>query len=424
MRDTPMTALLDELAWRGLLQDQTPGLAARLARGPVTGYAGFDPTAPSLQVGNLVPVMLLAHLQRAGGRPVVVVGGGTGLIGDPSGRSTERPLLSADDAAANVARQRVQLARFLDFSGDRGALLVNNRDWLGQAALLDFLRDVGKHFTVSYMLQKESVRRRLDSGLSYTEFSYMLLQAYDFLQLHQRHGCELQVGGGDQWGNITAGIELIRRVTGADAHGLVGPMVTTAAGVKFGKSAGNAVWLDPALTSPYQFYQYWINADDRDVDPYLRGFTFRSQAEIAALRAEHADDPSARHPHRALAHDLTVMVHGTAAAASAAEASRILFGDLDPPEAHAGTWALLAAELPNSTRPDGLAADTPVLELVAGSTLVKSRSDARRQLTQGGITVNGRRVTESDVVGAPLAGGYYLVQRGKKSGFLFTPPAG
>jgi tyrosyl-tRNA synthetase len=415
--------LIDELAWRGLLQDQTPGLAKRLARGPIAGYAGFDPTASSLQVGNLVPVMLLAHLQRAGGRPVIVVGGGTGMIGDPSGRSTERPLLSPEDVAANVGRQRAQLARFLDFSGSTGAVVVDNRDWLGHAALLDFLRDVGKHFTISYMLQKESVRSRLDAGISYTEFSYMLLQAYDFLELYRRHDCELQVGGSDQWGNITAGIELIRRMAGAETHGLVAPMVTTAAGVKFGKSEGNAIWLDPSLTSAYQFFQYWINTDDRDVDRYLRMFTFRPQAEITALLADHARDPSARTPQRALAADVTGLVHGSRAAASAAEASRILFGDLEPQQAHAETWRLLAAELPSSVLPAVITADTPVLELVANSTLVKSRSDARRQLAQGGVAVNGQRVTESSSTGAPLAGGYYLVSRGKRSSFLFTPPA-
>jgi len=416
-----MATLIDELTWRGLLQQQTPELVARLARGPITGYAGFDPTAPSLQVGNLVPVMLLAHLQRHGSHPLVVVGGGTGLIGDPSGRSTERPLLSAEDAAANVERQRAQLEQFLDFTGPRAARVVNNREWLGATGLLDFLRDVGKYFTVSYMLQKESVRSRMDAGISYTEFSYMLLQAYDFLELHRRHGCELQVGGSDQWGNITAGIELIRRVQGAEAHGLVAPMVTTATGAKFGKSAGNAVWLDPELTSPYQFFQYWINADDRDAERYLRMFTFQSAAEVDALLADHARNPGARVPHRALAAEITTLVHGAPAAASAAEASRILFGDLDPVSAGADTWHLLARELPNTTLPAGVGAATPVLDLVAGTTLVKSRGDARRQLAQGGIALNGRRVAEGAPIGAPLAGGYYLVQRGKKASFLFTP---
>ena len=420
-----MPALLDELAWRGLLQDQTPGLAARLARGPITGYAGFDPTAPSLQVGNLVPVLLLAHVQRAGGKPIVVLGGGTGLIGDPSGRSTERPLLDASQVAANVETQRAQLGRFLRFgAGPADATIVNNAAWLGGLALVDFLRDVGKHFTISHMLQKDSVRSRLDEGISYTEFSYMLLQAYDFRELHRRHRCELQVGGSDQWGNITAGIELIRRADGGEAHGLVAPMVTTATGAKFGKSEGNAVWLDARLTTPYQFFQYWINVDDRDVDKYLGMFTFRPRDEITALLAGHGRDPAARIPHRALAEDLTSLVHGEAAAASAAEASRILFGDLEPAKAHADTWRLLASELPNATLPPDLTPDTTVLELVVGTTLVKSRGDARRQLAQGGIAVNGHRVGESAPTGAPLAGGFYLVQRGKKASFLFTPAGG
>jgi tyrosyl-tRNA synthetase len=271
------------------------------------------------------------------------------------------------------------------------------------------------------MLQKESVRARLESGISFTEFSYMLLQAFDFLELHRRYGCELQLGGSDQWGNITAGIELIRRADGADAHGLVAPLVTTASGAKFGKSEGNAVWLDARLTSPYQFFQYWINVDDRDVERYLRMFTFRTREDVAALLADHARDAAARVPHRALAGDLTALVHGTAAAASAAEASRILFGDLDPERAHADTWHLLASELPNATLPVEITADTPVLDLVADTTLFRSRGDARRQLEQGGVAVNGRRVPATAVAGAPLAGGYYLVQRGKKASFLFTP---
>jgi tyrosyl-tRNA synthetase len=414
--------LLDTLAWRGLLQDQTPGLRERLARGPITGYVGFDPTAPSLQVGNLVPVMLLAHLQRAGGRPIVVLGGGTGLIGDPSGKRGERPLLPAEEVAANAERQRAQFARFLDFDGPRGALLVDNRDWLGSFSLVSFLRDIGKHFTLGYMLQKESVKSRLDAGISYTEFSYMLLQAYDFLELHRRHGCELQLGGSDQWGNITAGIELIRRVTGAEAHGVAAPLITTAAGTKFGKSEGRSVWLDPAMTSPYAFYQFWINVDDADVARYLGMFTFEDRPAIAELMAAHAADPGARVPHRALARGITALVHGDAAADSAAEASRILFGDLEPAAAHAATWQLLARELPGTTLPADLTPDTPALELVSASTLVKSRSDARRQVAQGGITLNGRRVTEGVAAGPPLAGGYYLVQRGKKASFLFTPP--
>jgi tyrosyl-tRNA synthetase len=419
---TSLPTLLDELAWRGLIHHQTPGLAERLRRGPITGYIGFDPTAPSLQVGNLVPVMLLAHLQRAGGKPIVLLGGGTGLIGDPSGKASERPLLDLAQVEANAARQREQFARFLSFGrGATDAIMANNADWLVKLDLVGFLRDVGKHFTVGYMQQKESVKARMESGISYTEFSYMLLQAYDFLELKRRHGCELQMGGSDQWGNITAGIELIRRAEAADAHGLVAPLLTAAGGAKFGKSEGNAIWLDPALTSPYQFYQYWINADDRDVERWLATFTFLARGAITELMAGHAATPGSRLPHRALARDLTARVHGEAAAQGAEQASRVLFGELEPRRAGAPTWAMLARELPHAPLPPTMREDTPVLDLVAATDLVKSRGDARRQLEQGGITVNGARVTESASTGPALEGGYYWVQRGKKTSFIFTP---
>jgi tyrosyl-tRNA synthetase len=383
---------------------------------------GFDPTATSLQVGNLVPVMLLAHLQRAGGKPIVLLGGGTGLIGDPSGKAVERPLLEPAQVEANIATQRQQFGRFLQFGrGAADAVMADNAEWLTRLQLVEFLRETGKHFTIGYMLQKESVRTRIESGISFTEFSYMLLQSYDYLELFRRHRCELQMGGSDQWGNITAGIELVRRVEGAEVHGVVGPMLTTASGVKFGKSEGNAVWLDPALTSPYQFYQYWINADDRDVERYLGIFTFLDRAAIAHLMARHHDDPGSRTPHRALARDLTARVHGETAAAGAEQASRVLFGELEPRRAGAGTWAMLARELPHAPLPAAVRPDTPVLELVAATDLVKSRGDARRQLEQGGITVNGTRVTEDAATGAALEGGYYWVQRGKKTSFIFMP---
>jgi tyrosyl-tRNA synthetase len=415
-------SLLDELAWRGLIHHQTPGLAARLARGPVTAYVGFDPTAASLQVGNLVPLMLLAHLQRAGGRPIVLLGGGTGLIGDPSGKSAERPLLDPAQVQANVARQREQFGRFLAFGDGPGdARLADNAEWLTRLGLVEFLRDTGKHFTLGYMLQKESVKARIESGISYTEFSYMLLQSYDFLELYRRHGCELQMGASDQWGNITAGIELIRRVTGAETHGLVAPLLTAASGAKLGKSEGNAMWLDPALTSPYQFHQYWINVDDRDVESRLALFTFLDRAAVAELMARHRDDPGARIPHRALARDLTTRVHGDSAATGVEQASRILFGEMEPHRAGRLTWAMLARELPHAPLPVTVGPDTPVLDLVAATDLVKSRGDARRQLAQGGVTVNGARVAEESAAGPPLDGGYYWVQRGKKASFIFTP---
>ncbi len=420
-----MRQFLEELTWRGLLVDETPDLRQRLDEDPIAGYVGFDPTASSLQIGNLVPVMLLAHLQRAGGKPIVVVGGGTGLIGDPSGKSQERPLLDYETIAANAARQREQFARFLDFGdSSTGAEMVDNAEWLTKLDLIGFLRDMGKHFTLSYMLQKESVKGRMADGISYTEFSYMLLQAYDFLHLFREHNCELQLGGSDQWGNITAGIELIRRVTGGDAHGVCAPLLTTASDAKFGKSEKGAVWLDPERTSPYEFYQFWINSDDRDVESYLKIFTFMNREEVSTLMAQHGDDPGGRVPHRALALDVTSRVHGNEFAQSAQEASATMFGDRNPAEAKASTWKMLSAELPHAPLPAGLGPDTPVVELVANTELVKSKGDARRQISQGGISVNGRAITDGDeTAGQPLDGGYYWIRRGKKNSFIFEPPS-
>ena len=327
MTTAPETAsgpagLLAELEWRGILQETTPGLPGRLATGrPIAGYIGFDPTADSLHVGHLVPIFGLLRLQRFGGRPVALVGGGTGMIGDPSGRSTERNLLDRETLEANVAAIRGQLERFLDFApGSNGAILVNNLDWLGQLSLIDFLRDTGKHFTIPYMLDKESVQVRLSRGLSFTEFSYMLLQAYDFAHMHRTMGVELQMGGADQWGNITAGLELIRRTSGAGdgvepAHGLAYKLLLSPSGSKFGKSeGGESVWLDAARTSPFDFYQYWRNVDDRDVGTYLRWFTEFPRDRIEALDAETEAHPEARAAQLALAFDITARTHGAEAA--------------------------------------------------------------------------------------------------------------
>jgi len=296
-----MPTLLDELSARDFLHDATPGLAERLGQAPIVGYAGFDPTADSLHVGNLVPVMGLAWLQRCGGTPIVVVGGGTGMVGDPSGKRAERPVLPVERIDHNVARQRAQLERFLRFDGPNAARIRNNADWLRPLGLMEFLRDAGKHFTVSYMLQKESVKSRMESGISFTEFAYMLVQAYDFWHLWRTERCELQLGGSDQWGNITAGAELISRKEGGAAHGLVLPLITTASGVKFGKTEEGAVWLDPERTSPYKFYQFWLNSDDRDVERWLRYFTFFPMEEVKALVAEHGRDPGKRLAQRRLA---------------------------------------------------------------------------------------------------------------------------
>ena len=411
--------LLAELTWRGLIEDQTPGLRERLAKGPATGYGGFDPTAKSLQIGNLVPVMLLVHLQQAGGKPLVVLGGGTGLIGDPSGKRTERPLMDTAQVDENVERQRRQFERFLDFGGGAsGADLVNNAEWLRSLNLVEFLRDIGKHFTLSYMLQKESVKSRLEEGISFTEFSYMLMQSYDFLHLYRTRQCELQLGGSDQWGNITAGRELIRRVEGVEVHGLSAPLLTTASGAKFGKSEDGTVWLDPEMTSPYRFYQYWINVDDRDVQSHLRVFTLKTRDDITALMEQHAGNTGKRIPHQALAADLTARVHGASAATSAAEASRIMFGDLDPHEAKAKTWEFLAAELP-SGRVD-LGKPISAIELATSTGLCKSKGEARRLIQQGGVSVNGQPATVESAFGSDdlLAGGFLWLRRGKKTDYI------
>jgi tyrosyl-tRNA synthetase len=420
MADTYLT----ELQWRGLIHDQTPQLADRRARGAITAYAGFDPTAPSLQLGNVVPIMLLAHLQRAGGTPVVVVGGGTGLIGDPSGKRAERPLLDAATVEENVERQRAQFAKFLEFgTGPGAATLVDNAAWLDSIDLVGFLRDTGKHFTISTMLQKESIKSRLEDGISYTEFSYMLLQAYDFLHLYRHHGCELQVGGSDQWGNITAGIDLIRRVEGGEAHGLSAPLVTTAGGTKFGKTEEGTVWLDPERTSPYRFYQFWINQDDRDVADYLRLFTFETQDTVDDLLARHEHDAGARIPHRALAADVTARVHGPAAATGAEQASRVLFGELDPSGADLATWEMLAGELPCSHL--DLAEPVGAVDAVVASGLAGSKGEARRLLAQRGVSMNGRPLADDDAVdGAQLLAGRYLwLRRGKKTDALLDARA-
>ena len=412
-----MTGLLADLQWRGFVHAATPGLEAHLAGGSITAYCGFDPTASSLQLGNVIPLMLLNHFQLAGHRPIVLMGGGTGLIGDPSGKRAERPLLSKDDLRANLERQRVQMGRFLDFTGDR-ALLRDNAEWLVPAGLVDFLRDTGKHFTINLMLQKESVKARLDSGLSFTEFSYMLLQAYDYLQLFEREQCTLQVGGSDQWGNITAGVDLVRRIKGAEVHGLVAPLITTAAGAKFGKSETGAIYLDPALTSPYKFYQFWVNTDDRDVGTYLKLFSLRprhSADGIDALLEAHQKDPAKREAQRALANEVTERVHGKPVMESVAAASAILFSEWDPKQVVPGAFDVLAGEIPKATvsTVDGLF----LVDALVSVGMVKSKSEARRQIEQGGVYVNLQRETDVNrALGAAdlLAGRNVLLRKGKK----------
>jgi tyrosyl-tRNA synthetase len=418
--DERLPTLLDELRWRGLLQDHTPGLPARLATGdPISGYNGFDPSGPSLHIGNLVPVFGLLHLQRHGGRPVVLVGGATGMIGDPSGRSAERNLLHADTIAANADGIRRQLERFLDFSpGPSGAVMVNNLDWLGPVSLLDFLRDVGKHFTVPYMLAKDSVQSRIGGGLSYTEFSYMLLQAADFRHLYRTMGVELQTGGADQWGNITAGLELIRRSEGGSetdehAHGLSYPLLLDVGGAKFGKTAaGTSVWLDPERTNPYAFYQYWLDRDDEEVGRLLRIMTLLSRDDIAILEEEQAVRPEARPAQRALARDVTARVHGDAAAEHAVRVSAAAFSRepiRDPAVLATLHQAVDGFEFSDEDLRGG------VLALAVTSGTFASNSEARRVIAQGGLSVNDERVTSPEqTVPEPINGEWILVRVGKK----------
>lgn len=410
-----MADVLSVLQSRGLVHDHTPGLPARLAAGPITGYVGFDPTADSLHVGNLVPVMALAWLQRLGGTPVVVIGGGTGLVGDPSGKRTERPMLSAEQVTANAAALRAQLGQFLDLTGARGARMHNNAEWLHGLGLLEFLRDTGKHFTISYMLQKDSVRTRLDTGLSFTEFAYMLVQAHDYEHLYRASGCELQLGGSDQWGNITAGIELVGRKHGASVHGLTVPLLTTASGAKFGKSEDGNVWLDPAKTSPYRFYQFWLNQDDRDLERLLRTFTFLPLEDIAALLAQHARAPEERLGQRALAEDVTRRVHGADALARAEEAARALF-------AGGSSAALLEAEMPELVLPAAeFGAGMPVVDLLVRAGLATSKGEARRGIEGRGYYLDGAPVTDPaarlEATGLAEANGtrFTVLRKGKKN---------
>jgi tyrosyl-tRNA synthetase len=412
-----MTDLLTELSSRGLVHDATPGLAARLAKGPITGYVGFDPTADSLHVGNLVPVMALAWLQRLGGRPLALVGGGTGMVGDPSGKRAERPMLPVEQIDANAAAIRTQLGRFLDWHGERGARMFNNADWLRDLRLMDFLRDTGKHFTVAYMMQKESVKNRMETGISFTEFAYMLVQAHDYEHLYRTEGCELQMGGSDQWGNITAGIELVGRTHQAEVQGLTVPLLTTAVGAKFGKSEEGNVWLDPARTSPYRFYQFWLNQDDRDLDRLLRIFTFLPAAEIAAAVAAHGQDPGRRDGQRLLAADVTRRVHGEEDLLRVEAASRILFGGSDIRDADAATLEVVAAEVPTAP---AFGAELPGMTLVDAlvkSGLAPSKGEARRGIQGGGYSVNGEKIAADRTLtlGDALAGRYVVLQRGRKN---------
>ena len=416
---------VEELKWRGMLHDVTPGLVEELAAHPVTGYVGFDPTADSLHIGNLVPVMLLVHLQRAGHTPVALVGGATGMVGDPSGKTAERQFLDVDSIEHNLACQRAQLEKFLDFSGDNAAQVVNNHDWFKDITFLDFIRDVGKHITVNYMMAKDSVKNRLASGMSFTEFSYQLVQGYDFLHLFENLNCKLQMGGSDQWGNMLTGTELIRRKVGGQAFALTAPLITKADGSKFGKSEGGNIWIDKARTSAYKFYQYWINAADSDAGRYLRIFTLLNRQEIEALEAEHGEAPGARIMQKALAADVTRRVHGEEDLATALAASALLFGKSSEEELRslppAEILSVFEGVPQRVVSRISLESGVSVVELLSGgeTPFLASASEARRALKEQSVSLNktklagDREVTVADLIGDE----FLLLQRGKKNYF-------
>ena len=428
MNNPNLSSLISELRWRGMIHDMTPGTEAQLAQEVTTGYIGFDPTAKSLHIGNLATIMLLVHLQRAGHVPVALVGGATGMIGDPSGKSAERQLLNEATLRDNQAGIRRQLENFLDFNTPNNpAQLVNNYDWFGEMGFLRFLREAGKHLTVNYMMAKDSVKSRLETGLSFTEFSYQLLQGYDFYHLYAHHGVKLQMGGSDQWGNITTGTEFIRRKADGNAFALTTPLVTKADGTKFGKSESGNVWLDPELTSPYQFYQFWLNVADEDCARLIRVFTLKSQAEIEQLEADHAAAPHQRGLQRALAEEITSRVHSPEEYQAAVRASDILFGKSsaeDLATLNEATLLQVLEGVPQQTisRADYEAA-TNVVDLLSETSsglVFPSKGEARRTIQQGGVSINLEKVAdpEASVDFALLQDRYLLVQRGKKKRFL------
>jgi tyrosyl-tRNA synthetase len=423
--------IIDELTWRGLIAHSTDldDLRTALNAGPVTLYGGFDPTAPGLHIGNLVLLLTMRRCQLAGHRPIGLVGGATGLIGDPSGKSAERVLNPRELVASWVERIGAEVGRFLDFTpGPSGALAVSNLDWTEGLSALEFLRDVGKHFPVNQMLARESVRARLEAGgISYTEFSYQILQAYDYLELHRRHGCVLQLGGSDQWGNLVSGVDLIRRVTGDSVHALATPLITKPDGTKYGKTEGGAIWLSPDLMSPYAFHQFWVNRSDAEVPGLLRVFTFRSRDEIAGLERDIAERPAARTAQRVLADDVTTLVHGAGECARAVAAGRALFGQGDLRALDERTLAAALAEVPSAIirlgetgngHQDAGGGLPRVADLMAATGITASKSAARRAIAEGGAYLNNVKVADADAVPAPgdlLHGRYLVLRRGKRT---------
>lgn len=425
--------IIEELRWRGLIHEIIPGTEDFLHENSVSVYLGVDPTGDSMHIGNLVPVMMLVNLQKAGHKPVALVGGATGLVGDPSGKDKERNLLSLEQVEHNAAGIRAQLERFLDFDGENAAVMVNNYDWLGQMGFLEFLRDVGKHLTINYMMSKESVKKRMsgDQGISYTEFAYQLLQGYDFYHLYQKEGVKMQVGGSDQWGNITTGTELIRRMLGSEAKAFaaVCPLMTREDGSKFGKTAeGNSVWLDPEKTSPYEFYQYWMNVGDQDAEKFIKIFTLKSREEIEALVAEHQEAPHQRKLHQALAEDITLRVHGQAGLDMAQKLTQFLFSRNTSPEALAALsaedWKQVVRNSPDTKQigRSQLEGGIGILDLLTELGICSSKGEARRAIEKDrSVAINAEKTEASDLsldLGVAYYGRYFQVQRGKKKRFL------
>ena len=419
-----MKGFLNELRWRGLLNDCTPDLEEGIAKGEVhTAYVGFDPTAPSLTIGNLVSLMLLVHWQRAGGKAIVLLGGATGRIGDPSFKAEERQLMSYDLLDKNLAHQAQQFRQYLDFEGENAAIIVNNHDFYKEMSALDFLRDIGKRITVSYMLAKDSVKTRLQTGLSFTEFSYQLIQGYDYQHLLEHHNCALQMGGSDQWGNIMTGVEIVRRNLGKGVHALTTPLLTKADGTKYGKTEAGNIWLDAELTSPYQFYQFCLNSTDSDIPKLLRTFLLISEAEIVAIEAEHNAAPHLRKAQHALAHGLTTMVHSSAQLESAIKVSELLFSKNADTMTRlaANDWAMVANEIPCFSLEDAQNA-TNVSDLLSVKTTVfDSGSSVRRAVKESSLSINRQKVTAHDQIindSDWLFGQYLLVENGKKTKFI------
>lgn len=422
------TGFIEELRWRGMLHDMMPGTEEQLAKETTSGYIGFDPTADSLHIGHLVQVMTLVHFQRAGHKPVALVGGATGMVGDPSGKSAERNLLSEDILFHNVRCVKAQLEKFLDFSsGNASAELVNNYDWFKEFRFLDFIRDVGKHITVNYMMAKDSVQKRLETGLSFTEFTYQLVQGYDFYWLYQNKNCRLQMGGSDQWGNIVTGTELIRRKINGDAFAITTKLITKADGTKFGKTEGGNVWLDPAKTSPYKFYQYWLNVSDADASNFIRIFTLRSREEIEQLEKYHLEAPHERKLQVALAEDITKMVHGTAALEKAKETTAILFGssfeafaNLSPGEIEDAFDTAVTFRLEKAIF--GETGIDPVGLLGEKTSVYPSKGEARKAIQGNGVSINKQKIALDQKVerNSLLFDKYLLAQKGKKNYFLLV----